>query len=209
MSSHRSPGAPAPDVGVSESADDFRILLVCTANLCRSPLGQYLLDSAISTTWSGRGRWTVESAGVSAADNRPMHHRAAKVLAEVGLDGSQFRTRRLRPSLVRSADLVLTATREHRAAVARMHPAALRRLFTIKQFGYLLAHTPATSGTTTASGSGRFLLEAALAARGQVPARTVEDDLADPVNRPVRAFRECRELLFKEFAQIRRLITRP
>ena len=132
-----------------------------------------------------------------------MHRRAAQALEEMALDGSRFRTRRLRPTLVESADLILTATREHRAEVARMQPAALARLFTINQFGYLLAHAP------TASKAGRSLIEAAIAARGQVQARTVEDDLADPIGRPQRVFRECRRVLSDDFAEIGRLLTGP
>jgi len=187
--------------------DDFRILLVCTANLCRSPMAQFLLEAAVSTAWSGAGQWSVESAGVLAAENRPMHRQAVTVLAEFGSDGSRFRSRRLRADMLESADLVLTATREHRSDVARMHPSVMRRLFTMNQFGYLLANAPAVHPSTTARNAGEALIESAITARGRVRPRSVEDDLDDPVNKPVRAFRHCAQLLSTNFAQVQRLLT--
>ncbi|WP_188939771.1 arsenate reductase/protein-tyrosine-phosphatase family protein [Nakamurella endophytica] len=210
MVSHRSTEEAGERAGaVADGFDDFRVLLVCTANLCRSPMGQFLLDTAVSAAWAGHGRWIVGSAGVLAADNRPMHRRAAKVLADHGIDGSRFRSRRLRPSLLESADLVLTATRDHRAEAARLHPPVLRKLFTVNQFAYLLAHSPVPPPAQTAAEAGRSLIDAAVAARGRVQARTVEDDLADPVDRPLRAFRECAQILSRDVAQFQRLLAQP
>lgn len=207
MTTHGAVGAQLDD-GIAD-LPDFRVLLVCTANLCRSPMAQFLLDSALSSIWTGRGRWAVTSAGVIAHDGRPMHRRAAQALEEIDLDGSQFRTQRLRLPLVQSADLILTATREHRAEVARMQPVALKRLFTINQFAYLLAHAAAVPQAPSAGEAGRALIEAAIAVRGQVASRTSEDDLADPVNRPMRAFRDCRQKLATDFAEVGRLLRRP
>jgi protein-tyrosine phosphatase len=194
---------------VIHGADDFRILLVCTANLCRSPMAQFLLEAAVSTAWSGAGRWSVKSAGVRAADHRPMHQLAITALGQLGCDGSLFRTRRLQVDMLQSADLVLTATRAHRSDVARMHPSVMGRLFTMNQFGYLLAHAPALHSGTTARHAGEALIVAAVAARGRVRARTVDDDLDDPVNKPVRAFRQCAQQLSANFAQTQRLLTGP
>jgi len=170
-------------------------------------MAQFLLEAAVSTAWSGAGRWPVESAGVLAAENRPMHRRAVTVLAEFGSDGSSFRSRRLRADMLESADLVLTATREHRSDVARMHPSVMRRLFTMNQFGYLLANAPAVHPSITAREAGKALIDAAVTARGRVRSRSVEDDLDDPVNKPVRAFRHCALLLSTNFAQVQRLLT--
>ena len=59
------------------------------------------------------------------------------VLRERGVDASGFVARELTAELVVRADLVLTATREHRAAVVGLVPAAVRRSFTLKEFARL------------------------------------------------------------------------
>ncbi|WP_205843908.1 hypothetical protein [Nakamurella deserti] len=180
----------------------FRVLVVCTANQCRSPMAEYLLRDALraagipadATADLADGRpaagWSVGSAGTRTRGGRPMDPAASTVLAERGIDGSGFVGRALTPQLIRDADLVLAATREHRGAIASLLPAALSRLFTIQQFGYLAA--AAQPGTVTDPVDAGFdLLARARAARSQVPGRTVEDDLADPVGRPVEDFRRC------------------
>lgn len=183
-------GDPAADGG-----DDFRVLFVCTGNLCRSPMAELLFDQVVARAWSGAGRWRSESAGTAAGDGQPMHPHAAAVLGELGIDGVDFRTRRLRPPMLATADLVLTATRGHRSAVAQMYPRILGRLFTINQFGYLLGHAQPVGGDGAAAQAGEALLQAAKAARSIAPARTHEDDLADPVNQPLGNFRDVAQAL--------------
>lgn len=182
--------APAQDGG-----DDFRVLFVCTGNLCRSPMAELLFDRAVAQAWSGPGRWLTESAGTAAADGQPMHPRAAKVLGKLGIEGAEFRTRRLRPPILRAADLVLTATREHRSAVAQMNPRVMDRLFTVNQFAYLLTHVPPVGSGGTAAQAGAALLRGARTARSVAPARTDDDDLADPMNRSMGKFRDAGQIL--------------
>lgn len=184
---------------------DFSILIVCTANLCRSPIAQHLLASTLSE-WKGDGEWIISSAGVSAADQLPMHKFAREVLARRGSYDEQFRTRRLSRSLLEDADLVLTATRQHRSDVARMVPAVMQRLFTIRQFGFLLAHSDVVKPAHNAHAVGNALIASAISARGRVAARTIDDDLQDPVSRPVRAFEHCAKLIQSDFEQLARVV---
>lgn len=185
----------------------FRVLFVCTANQCRSPLAEYLLRDAlrsvgitasatddVAATGVPAGGWSIGSAGTRTAGGRPMDPAALTVLAERDIDGSGFVGRALTPQLVRDADLVLAATRDHRGAIAQLVPAALSRLFTIEQFGYLAAAAEPGSVTDPVRG-GADLLVRARAARSQVPGRGAEDDLADPVGQPVERFRLCAETL--------------
>ena len=195
-----------------EGPTAFRVLVVCTANQCRSPLAEYLLRDAlraagvpaVSTAEAEAGAavdgsWVIGSAGTRTRGGRPMDPAALAVLAERGIDGSAFVGRALTPQLIRDADLVLAATREHRGAVARLHPRALGRLFTIEQFGYLLdAVEPIrldVNGSVDDVSAGRALVHAAIAAKSRRPGRTDADDLADPVGRPVEAFRMCADIL--------------
>jgi protein-tyrosine phosphatase len=173
----------------------FRVLFVCTANKCRSPIAEYLLREALVQHWgaSAAGRWEITSAGVNAGNGRPMDPKAQEVLAERGIEAAEFITRRLTPTLAHGADLILTATREHRGQVALLEPSVLSRMFTVNQFGYLLSTDGPADSPLIDSGFG--LIGAARAGRSQLPARTDDDDIADPVGRPLKDFRRCADIL--------------
>ena len=74
-----------------------------------------------------------------------MEANAEAVLAEFGADPSGFTGRELLDEHVIRADLVLTATRDHRAQVISMGHSAGLRTFTLKEFTRLVkAIDPAT-----------------------------------------------------------------
>ncbi|HEY0699436.1 MAG TPA: low molecular weight phosphatase family protein, partial [Micromonospora sp.] len=111
---------------------DGTVLFVCHANLCRSPMAEYLArdllaGSAISVT----------SAGTHAQPGRPAHPHAVRILGERGLDPTSFRSRPLSRIDLTAAGLVLTASRRERAACVALSPAALGRVFTLRQFARL------------------------------------------------------------------------
>jgi protein arginine phosphatase len=91
------------------------VLLVCTGNICRSPLAEALLVRALKDrTMDGV---TVGSAGTGAWDGAPASEGAYLVGLERGLDLSGHRARLLTRELVEQADLILTMARHHRARV--------------------------------------------------------------------------------------------
>src|SRR3989449_8454626 len=92
-----------------------RILLVCTGNICRSPLAEALLRRALEER-SVAGV-SVTSAGTGAWDGAPASEGAYLVGLERGLDLSGHRARLLTRELVEEADLILTMARHHRARV--------------------------------------------------------------------------------------------
>jgi len=105
------------------------VLCVCTANMCRSPLLEVLLGSAL------RARGVdahVHSAGTM-ADGRGAVPEMVDLAAERGLDLRAHVGRRLDPDLVRGADLVLPLAREHLREVVVTSPEAFSRTFTPKE----------------------------------------------------------------------------
>src|SRR5213595_1634292 len=92
-----------------------RILLVCTGNICRSPLAAALLQRALAQR--GIDGLEVASAGTGAWDGAPVSEGAYLVGLERGLDLSAHRARLLTRELIEEADLVLTMARHHRARV--------------------------------------------------------------------------------------------
>ena len=91
------------------------VLLVCTGNICRSPLAEVILRRELEA----RGITSVEpiSAGTGAWDGAPASEGAYLVALEHELDLSGHRARLLTRDLVQQAELILTMARHHRARV--------------------------------------------------------------------------------------------
>ena len=134
----------------------------------------------------------VESAGTWGHEGAPMEEHAAEVLLEHGADPEGFRGRELLDEHVIRADLVLTATRDHRAQVVSMGHSAGLRTFTLKEFTRLVRAIDAATLPDARSGHGvveraNALVQAAAALRGWLlapsPRRTRSMTLrcADPV----------------------------
>ena len=92
-----------------------RVLLVCTGNICRSPLAEAILLRELRT----RDITHLEavSAGTGAWDGAPASEGAYLIGLEHALDLSGHRARLLTRDLVQAADLILTMARHHRARV--------------------------------------------------------------------------------------------
>jgi protein-tyrosine phosphatase len=140
------------------------------------------------------GGLIVESAGTWGHEGAPMEANAELVLADFGADYSGFVGRELLDEHVIRADLVLTATRDHRAQVISMGHSAGLRTFTLKEFTRLVrAIDPATLPDPRDEGMverARALVRAAAALRGWLLAPSVDaDEVNDPYGAPITFFR--------------------
>lgn len=169
----------------------FRVLMVCTANYCRSPIAEQLLAAATRARFGAGNTWAIESAGTDASVSRELHEFSAQVLEERGVFVPGHRSRELSESMIGGADLILTAARQHRSAVVGMAPAAIGRTFTMLQFARLAGAVEPIMAARSDE-LGRQLLVEAKAARSRLqPVRPEEDDLPDPMGRPLKAFQVC------------------
>jgi protein-tyrosine phosphatase len=102
------------------------ILVVCTGNICRSPMAEVLLQRQLQQA----GRNTeVRSAGVGALVNYPADTPAVERMQSRGLDLSGHRARQFDSELARWADLILVMDARHRDAVLDIEPAARGKTF--------------------------------------------------------------------------------
>ena len=108
-----------------------KLIFVCTGNTCRSPMAEGLLKHLLGP---GCG-WEISSAGVRASDGFPASPNAVAAMHEKGIEISTFRSRRLSPELVGSADLLVTMTRSHRDAIVAISPESAGKVFLLKSFG--------------------------------------------------------------------------
>ncbi|WP_323119935.1 low molecular weight protein-tyrosine-phosphatase [Burkholderia alba] len=98
------------------------ILIVCHANVCRSPAAE-LLFRALAPRGAQTAR-AFHSAGIDANEGDDIDPVMSRLLAERGVDASTHRSRRLSRGIVRDADLVLVSERGQIAAVEALDPYA-------------------------------------------------------------------------------------
>jgi protein-tyrosine phosphatase len=170
-----------------------RVLFVCTGNICRSPMGQAMLTSRLREALGEETDRVVEvtSAGTYGLVGHPIEPDAVTALDELGIVADEFAARELAKDILDGSDLVLTATREHRAAAVSMLPRGSRRTFTIREFARLVAAVDLADVTgDDAVTRATALVDAAAAQRGYVrPESPNDDDVADPYRRRIDAFR--------------------
>jgi protein-tyrosine-phosphatase len=142
----------------------FTILTICTANICRSPMMEILLRERLDPQ-----RFEIASAGVRGWDAAPVDSMVVLELARLGHEATGHQSRLLDIHHVEQADLVLTAAREHRAAVVDMSPRALRKTFTLREFAALIEDVESES-----------LEELVAAASRRRSAAPADVDLPDP-----------------------------
>lgn len=178
----------------------FRVLFVCTGNICRSPMAEHLLCHLLADRF-GPGAaeaFEVSSAGTYGLVGEPMSGPAVDLLAARGIAGGGFRARALAATQIEESDLVLAMALEHRAAVVTLVPRAAPRCFTLREFGRLAAAAdpagpsglgPAGHDPGAIADRARALVVAAGRMRGLIPAvPPAEDEVADPYRRSVEHY---------------------
>ena len=97
----------------------YRILTICTGNICRSPMVEYAVREALEQAGLG-DRVEVASAGTSGWEvGNPIDPRAGALLSRHGLSTDAHRARQMDDAELQAADLVLTLDHDHVAPVRR------------------------------------------------------------------------------------------
>lgn len=163
-------------------SEPFRVLFVCTGNICRSPAAERLLGAALRPAAAGPARILIASAGTHALVGFPTDPPTANALLQRRIDPGRHLARTLTAVQVAEADLVLGATRAHRAAAASLYPRAVHYSYTVTEFARLAAGVISRPGFVPQGPVA--LLADVRAARGIVrAAKPADDDIADPYGR--------------------------
>ena len=165
------------------------ILVVCTANQCRSPLAEAILSQLLAERGVAA---RVHSAGLYEG-GWPATADARAIAAQAGLDLSGHRSRRVTPDLVRAADLIITMARSHAREVMVLAPDAWERMFPLKD---LVRRAEVAGGRGAGQSMAAWLATlGAGRARSSLLDRDPDDDIADPVGLGMDAYRRThREL---------------
>ena len=97
-----------------------RILIICTANICRSPVAAALLRDRLRQR--GLTDWEVTSAGTWAAADRPASRYSVDVMGQYGFDITRHRATMIEERHLRDADLALTMEDGHAEALRAEFP---------------------------------------------------------------------------------------
>lgn len=163
------------------------ILVVCTGNVCRSPIAEGMLRFALEARLA-EGAPDVASAGTMGWTGSGADPSSIRAAAEHGVDISAHRARELSETDIARATLILGMAEEHTRAVVGRVPEAEGRTFTLKEAVHLLEELP-----QRATQAPELQLEARVGAaerlRRRGPTDASDDDIADPLGRPFEAFR--------------------
>ena len=158
----------------------LEVLLVCTGNICRSPVAEVFLRQHLIGLGSDA---IVRSAGLRSGGERadPV---VVKMLRPRGFRLRKYRSTTLREEMLTDADLVVAMATEHVEAIVLMAPQSWSRVFTLKE---LIRRNEVGGGRRpgetfdewlAALHSGRKLDELA--------PWSPENDIADPIGRSLR-----------------------
>ena len=184
-----------------ERTDAFRLLFVCTGNICRSPFAEILTRHLLRGRLGGRAAdaFEISSAGVAAVEGAGMHPDSRAELAPWHLDGplsDGFVARQLHPAMIERSHLVLGATARHRSAAVEQCPAALPMTFALREFARLAAAVDVAELPAHPVARAHALVERARLQRGLVPPDPEGDDVPDPIGRSRDAHHLAAELTY-------------
>ena len=115
------------------------VLFVCTANRIRSPLAAALFQRRL-TARADAATWRIASAGTWADNGLPAMAAAQQVAADVGLDLSRHRSRRVEDLNLADFDLILTMTTGQAEALRVEMPGHAARILTLTEAALGLAY---------------------------------------------------------------------
>jgi len=145
---------------------------------------------------------TASSAGVMAMTGDPMTSQSAEAMIRRGYSATTHISQDLNPMLLEDADLVLTATLDHRSEIARMLPKASKYSFTIDEFARLTSFLSADpefqeefkkKPKETREQYLKRAIQEAVLLRGMVPTNLDPKDVIDPYGESVEVYNQVAE----------------
>lgn len=181
----------------------FKILTVCTGNVCRSPQAEILLKDSLPAEGI-----EVASAGTQALVGSHMPAMAQEAIGKA--DSGQHLGRQLTLEMIERSDLILGMAREHRRAVVELCPRARKRTFTLRELAMLIEVTPAhyVDEALAASSDARARMISAIEtvrlSKNMLPTSFADEDL-DVID-PFRATRDVYETSYHQVAEATELV---
>lgn len=154
----------------------LNILFICTGNICRSPMAAQMLEQRLEA--AGISGVAIASAGVGAMVGRDLDVTVAGAMQEMGFKPAHHVAQQVTEDLIREADLILTATVDHRTDVVELAIPANRYTFTLKEFAAVARYMVESGANASITGHDKLIAETKqLRGYGQTVTNL---DIADP-----------------------------
>jgi protein-tyrosine phosphatase len=163
------------------------ILLLCTANVCRSVMAEAMLSARLAAQ-----AVPVASAGLLESGQCPPAE-VVSVMAARGIDVAGHRSRRVTADDLAAADLVLGLAREHARHAAVLLPDCWPRTFTLRE---LLRRGQQAGARAPGEPLGDWLARAGGDRRRRdLLGSSADDDVPDPYGGPLAGYQATASLL--------------
>ena len=189
---------------MADAEGRFAVLMVCTGNICRSPVAERLARAS----WGSPDEIVVTSSGTRAMVDEGINLTMAHLLESNGVYSAEFWARQMTEEHLREADLILGMTRRHRQAALSLYPGAVRRTFTLREFARLAA---AAQGALPDDLRGADRLRALVDAVNDQrrPTSTDGDDIRDPYGHPADVHEESFQSIRESVLTVAEILRRP
>lgn len=103
------------------------LLFVCTGNICRSPIAEYLFKNQLQ----GDSNLNIKSAGIHALVSYPADGQAIKLMRSKNIDLSTHRAKQLDADMIKNSNLILTMTEDQKKYIENTYLGACGKVFRI------------------------------------------------------------------------------
>lgn len=174
----------------------MKVLFVCTGNICRSPMGQYLFPLFFNDP-----DIEMDSAGTHGLQSNPIDPSSAQLLEADGIDSSDFRSKRLTPQLAQNADLILCFSRRQLRKIVEISPLSAKKTFMLNDFANICTYCNEQHIIQGNSLEERFqsVLSNTSLVRPMLPQ---VEDIADPYTKDFAAFESAHNEIIHDLGTI-------
>jgi protein-tyrosine-phosphatase len=110
------------------------ITIICTANICRSPIGECLLKHALAAEPEPWKKLRVISAGIAAMTGERASPNSIVALKQVGLDINDHRAQQLTQEMIDESLCIFCMTDSHRELIQMNFDGPFDHVFLMREF---------------------------------------------------------------------------